>query len=180
MRLTKKRSPQTARAYMQRLDAHMLAVSNKFKGRPPSADAIHNELRKRTNLIEIFGIDMDMLAYAAEHIRLTEWLRGRQEFIAPIGNEKAGSRQRSWQHDGTGYVHLIAVLAEATRDPNAEDATERRKQGRKIILGLKAHYEALGKPYEAQAKLLGKIAGEVSDKSVVFQQPLMPPDEFTA
>lgn len=180
MKRAQHRSPRTAQAAHQQLDSLVAMIFGANGHTMPDMDTLHQELRRRANLSDLLGVDLDNVVYNAEHILLGHWLRNRREFIAPMDNHKAGSKQRSYQYDGTRFVHLIAILAEATRDPEAEDAAERRQRGIEIVSALVARYKSLGKPYMAQAKMLQKIKDELGNTTVIFeQQPLISP-ELTA
>lgn len=180
MHRTKRRSPKVAKAAHQQLDSLVYSIFNANGHILPDADTLHQELRKRANLSDLLGVDLDNVVYIAEHDLLEHWLRNRREFIAPLDNHKAGSLQRSYQYDGSRFVHLPAILAEATRNPEAEDADERRQRGIAVVSALVARYKAMGKPYMAQAKLLEKIKDELGNKAAVFAQPQLLSPELIA
>lgn len=180
MKRTRQRSPHTAKAAHQQLDGLIEMIFTANGHTMPDMDTLHQELRRRANLSDLLGVDLDNVVYNAEHILLGHWMRNRREFIAPMDNHKAGSKQRSYQYDGTRFVHLVAILAEATRNPEAEDAAERRQRGIEIVGALVARYKAMGKPYMAQAKMLQKIKDELSNSAAVFQQQTLLSPEITA
>lgn len=175
MKRTKQRTAHAAKLAHQQLDSHVYSIFAANGHAMPDMDTLHQELSKRANLSDLLAVDVYNAVYVAEHELLAHWLRNRREFIAPMDNHKAGSLQRSYQYDGTRFIHLPAVLAEATRNPEAEDADERRKHGIKIVRALAARYRAMGKPYMAQAKMLDKIVDELGNKATVFQPQLLSP-----
>lgn len=176
MHRTKQRTAQAAKVAHQQLDSLVFSIFNANGHTMPDMDTLHQELSTRANLSDLLAVDVYNAVYVAEHELLAHWLRNRREFIAPMDNHKAGSLQRSYQYDGTRFIHLPAVLAEATRDPDTEDADERRKQGIKTVKALAARYRAMGKPYMAQAKMLDKIVDELGNKATIFQPQLMSSD----